>query len=178
VWILCAWLIADLISGVVHWAEDRYFDGRSGIRFLDAIAEDNKIHHLDPQFMLNDTYFGNIKGSVWLAAPLAAGLYALAAPATLVLAVVFAAFGNLVHRFTHERTKAVPAPVRWLQAIGLFSQPKHHAEHHWANGALVYKNHASRNFCAMTTWLNPILDRIGLWQFLDRVVAWALPSEE
>jgi hypothetical protein len=41
-----AWFGADLITGVIHWLEDRYLDGASGVLFLDVLAEDNERHHV------------------------------------------------------------------------------------------------------------------------------------
>jgi ubiquitin-conjugating enzyme E2 variant len=54
-----------------------------------------------------------------------------------------------------------PRPVQLLQRTGLLQPASHHAEHH-------KRPYASR-FCTMTTFLNPVLDRIRFWRVLETV---------
>lgn len=167
--ILVAWLLADLATGVVHWFEDRYLS-KDSFDFL-SIAADNQVHHERPTAMLQFSYWENMRYGALFGWPLAALCWWLGAPLWLWLTPFFAAFGNLVHRFAHTPTRQLGAFVRFMQWTGLFIDFSHHDSHHRSMRRLIPKHEAGFRFCPMTTWVNPVVDTVKLWPFLEGVLA-------
>lgn len=170
--ILVAWLLADWITGFFHWFEDRYLDENKAIDFWHEIAADNALHHRKPTAMCLLSWWENIRQAAAIAWPIAAILCLVGLPIWLWLTFVFAAFGNLIHRFSHEPKRKLGWFVRAMQLCGIFISHEHHFKHHyWDNGTRVDpKWNASRAYCPMTNWLNPILDRLGFWWGLERLI--------
>lgn len=162
-----AWLLADFLSGLVHWWEDRHLHEGTLLR---SVYEDNSRHHDDPMSITRISWWGNIGATCMIATPISLSLFIAGAHSIIYLSVAFAGFGNLVHRFSHERRSRLPRVVKLLQWAGIFCSARQHNEHHRRNGLLVRKDDATWRFCAMTNYLNPILDGVGFWKFLDRLV--------
>ncbi len=167
---LAAWLIADFISGLVHWAEDRLLLKPQRIRFLESVRRANDDHHAKPAAMCRYSLAENMSASAMVAWPLAVILLSLGAPKVLVLGVFLSSFANLIHRAAHMPKASRPKAVRVLQAVGFFMSFEHHFGHHYGVHGILSKDRASRRYCAMTNWLNPILDGIGFWAFLERLL--------
>lgn len=155
-------LVADFVTGVVHWWEDTYGDPRW--KWIGAwIIEPNIEHHEHP------TRFVRMSN-------LALRNYQpiLAAAAVLITAVVlgvfswhwmavaaFGACGNEVHGWAHVRPKHwLP---RLLQDMCLVQTPQHHGRHH--------KRPYDVRFCSLTNWLNPPLDLLRFWRGLEFVLS-------
>lgn len=163
--VLLAWLLADFIAGVVHWAQDKLLDVETAFDFLNTFKEDNDLHHAKPAAMLKLSAWENMRGSALFAWPLSFALYFTNAPTVLWLGVFFSAFGNAIHRFAH-----VPNPrwlIRGLQEIGFFCSFEHHMPHHVDANGLVTKENSTRRYCVMSAWLNPLLDGVGFWRGLN-----------
>lgn len=170
--ILSAWLLADLLAGIIHWVEDKGFPETS-MHFFEDLNADNTLHHEKPRAMLTYSYWGNISISAIFTLPLAGGLYYVNAPQILTLAIFFSTFGNLVHRFAHAPIGRIPWPIKLIQKTGLFITPSHHAGHHYeikkrSSTKLLSKAQAYRRYCPMTNWLNPTLDYLKIWAFMER----------
>lgn len=169
---LVAWLLADFITGVFHWFEDRYLDESASLEFFQNVALDNKRHHTYPTALCMVSYWDNMRSAALFAWPTAATALILSAPMWLWLGLAFTAFGNLVHRFSHEAARKTPRWIAVMQKTGLFISHEHHAQHHYFDGVRVDpKWHANRAYCPMTNWLNPTLDYIGFWAKLERILA-------
>ena len=82
----------------------------------------------------------------------------------------FAAFGNLVHRFSHTPVDQLPRWIRGMQEFGLFISHQQHDAHHRSMKRLIPKHLAGYKFCPMTDWVNPILDRVEFWKSLERIL--------
>jgi ubiquitin-conjugating enzyme E2 variant len=170
--ILAAWLLADLVTGAIHWFEDKFMDAKS-LNFLAAeVAADNDLHHQKPTAMTLNSGWENMRSGAAVGWPLAAGLWWFGFPLWVWLTPFFAAFGNLVHRFAHMPEHRVPRFVRGMQEFGLFISYDHHDQHHRSMKRLIPKHEAGFKFCPMTDWVNPLVDRIGLWTFLERSFRW------
>lgn len=171
--VLSAWLLADFFAGVVHWAQDKFLNEPTKYAFLNSIRADNDLHHDWPAAMAQLTLWQNLNTSAPPAWAAAAVLWAWSAPAVVWLAMVFAGFGNAVHRFAHMPKGKVPAMIRGLQWAGLFISADHHRGHHFdADGLMLPKKWASQRYCPMTNWLNPALDRIRFWKFAEWLARW------
>lgn len=169
--VLGAWLLADFISGVVHWWEDRAIVGTSRFEFINSVRADNEIHHLKPGHLLTHSYWGNINTTAPASWAIALGLVLIGSPLIFILTSLFMGFGNLIHRFAHTPPGKIPRIIRALQELGLFSSPSHHSGHHFrGRGELVSRNTAEIRYCVMSDWLNPWLDKIKFFNFLNKLL--------
>jgi hypothetical protein len=166
--ILCAWLLADFLSGVAHWAQDRVL-AESKSKFWNQVIADNVLHHTNPAAMLEFSILENIRISVTATWPLALGLYLIGAPTVIWLAIFFVSFGNGVHWFSHQRK--VNWFIKGLQKIGIFASFDHHKSHHAIKGRLIDRGSAVEKYCVMTDWVNPILDAIRFFRILEALLA-------
>jgi hypothetical protein len=140
-WALPAWLLADLVSGVVHC-------------FGDTVGMPSfREHHGDPIIMTHHSFLFRNTEILALGAALHPVLVALAPAAKPLfdVTVMLAMFSNETHRWAHLRRvgKPVPAAVRRLQDWGLILTPARHARHH--NGTF------NTHFCIFAGVLDPIL---------------------
>ncbi len=158
---LIGWLIADLLSGLFHWWEDRV--GRLDWPLIGRfVVAPNRLHHVD---VLAFTRSGLVERNlvVWLlVAAISIGWLALTGPSvTWATATLGGLLVNEVHRMAHLPASAGPVS-RVLQEIGLFQSPKHHAGHHRAP--------SDRRYCILTDWLNPVLDAVAAWTRIEAVM--------
>lgn len=168
--ILSAWLLADFISGLVHWYEDQALTTASRFEFINSIRRDNERHHEQPGYFLRLTWWQNINTTAPFAWAIALGLWALGAPLVAVLVAAFLGIGNLVHRWAHENPRRLPRIVRGFQSVGLFATSRQHSTHHFKNGKPVSRHDSDRCYCVMSDWLNPLLDRIKFFDFINLLV--------
>jgi ubiquitin-conjugating enzyme E2 variant len=169
-------MLADGLTGLVHWACDTWGDERTpwlGGGLIRAFRE----HHLDPRAMLEHDWI-EVNREPWLAAAAALGLLSLPAAgraleghttlhAFLWSFIVYGAAANQLHLWAH--TERAPALVRWLQRCRIILSPDAHAAHHRAPN--------TRAYCISTGWLNPVLDASGFWRGLERLVTWTTGLE-
>ena len=158
--LLAGWLIADFLSGVAHWLEDRVltettpFLGR-----LVVIA--NRRHHLDPVAFLAGSVWVR-HGTTWATAGTVSVIWlALLGPSWIWAS---ATAGGMLTAAVHYRTHAAPPAGSWcraLQDIGIIQSVRQHAQHH--------RPPSDGRYCALTDWLNPLLDRVHLWARLERL---------
>jgi hypothetical protein len=180
--ILCAWLLADFISGLAHWAQDRILKP-SGSRFWNSVIADNVLHHKNPAAMLKFSILENIRISVCAMWPMSLLLFLVGCHTVIWLAFFFVSFGNGIHWFSHQRK--VNFFIKTLQKSGLFASFDHHKSHHASAGRLVSRGQATIRYCVMTNWVNPILDGINFFRLLEAALgrveqvpsASALPRE-
>jgi len=176
--ILLAWLLADFITGLIHWAEDKFLNNPSRIKFLETVRLDNDLHHDRPAAICSFSWWENINTTAPITIPLAMVLWYLNAPEVIWLAAFFATFANLVHRWGHERQSKLNPVIKYLQRTGLFISFRHHAVHHYDDNGVIEKKDTSKHFCPMTNWLNPALDKIRFFKFLEHVVGGGLWRRE
>lgn len=165
--ILAAWLLADFISGLVHWWEDRAMMDASRFAFLNGVRADNDRHHKQPGYLVRLSWWENINTTAPIAWSSALLLWGVGAPDLVVITAAFLGIGNLVHRWSHEAPRNLPVLVRWLQRTGLFISGSHHSGHHYVAGVPVSRNDSKIRFCVMSNWLNPVLDRTRFFHVLE-----------
>lgn len=156
--LLVGYLLADLLAGFWHWAEDRYF--HSDWPFVGKyIAAPNELHHSEPTAFLNQGYWSRN----WTTIAPAAIAFVIAllcgAPLWLLATFAFVSQANEIHAWAHRRVSS--RFVRGLQEFGLFQSPRHHAVHH--------KSPFDCRYCVMSDWLNPVLDRLKFWAWLEAI---------
>lgn len=168
---LIGYVLADVVSGIVHWFCDTFFHDDTpliGPAFIHPFRE----HHLDPLSITRHGFF-EVNGNNCLALlPLVAAVLLLgeprqgeAVPALFVqvtaLAFAMATFAtNQFHKWAHQQRPV--AAVRWLQATGLILSPVHHGLHH----AAPYR----QAYCITAGWLDPLLDRLRIFERIERAV--------
>ena len=163
------WLLADLLSGLVHWAGDTLGSEHTPVLGPSFIAPFRE-HHDDPQAMVAHGTVELVGSTALLALPSLVPVTHLVAfegrgPLRLALGGVLLAtllgvvVTNLVHRWAHmDRPPAVAA---LLQRTGLILTPARHERHHTAP--------FDGWFCISSGLLDGLLMRIGLW---ERLNAW------
>lgn len=161
------WLLADLLSGLVHWAGDTLGSERTPVLGPSFIAPFRE-HHDDPQAMVAHGTVELVGSTALLALPslvpvthLVAfegrGALRLALGGVLLATLLGVVVTNLVHRWAHmDRPPAVAA---LLQRTGLILTPARHERHHTAP--------FDGWFCISSGLLDGLLMRIGLWERLN-----------
>jgi plasmanylethanolamine desaturase len=155
-------LLVDLASGAFHWLEDTFWTEETPVLGRWVVTP-NVLHHRSPAAFVDKSWlesswdlvaFGAcIVGVAW-------GLHCLSWHVWLF--AVIGANANQIHKWTHLPRQRLPPPVRALQRMRVLQSAAHHARHH--RGA---KNTA---YCVITPWVNPVLDTLGVWRALERMV--------
>ena len=143
-----AWVLADLLSGLLHWACDSFGSVHTplvGRAFIRPFRE----HHADPEEMTRHDFVETHGASCLAALPLLAAACFAPGPfvqALLVLTALGALATNQCHKWAHMDEAATPRFVRRLQRRGLVLPREHHRLHHTA----PFDTH----FCMSCGWLN------------------------
>lgn len=157
----------DFVTGVVHWACDRFGDATTpvvGPLLIRAFRE----HHVDPQRMIDHDWIETngepcvltafaLMVLAGVAPQVQSGLTAAAVTVVWTMATV-GAWANEVHKWAHM--SSAPPLARLLQWAGLALRPNEHACHH--------RTPHDSGYCISTGWMNPLLDRLGIWSWLER----------
>ena len=165
--ILCGLLLADFVTGLVHWWEDRL--GNPAWPFIGRhVIAPNRLHHDRPMAFTETSFFQRNWTSAIASLSLGFILAAIFGPSLLLATAVTAGcIANEVHYFTHKPLVA-PSWIRILQNTGFLQSPRGHARHH--------KAPQNSDYCSITDWLNPWLQKAGLWDRLDRLFGVASPK--
>lgn len=163
--IAAAVLLADFVSGLVHWAEDAYARVKPArkLALINTIAAENERHHRRPRDFLARSWWASSWDLVLLGALVLAGACWLdRMSAAVLLFVLLAANANQIHKWTHRNPRENPWIVTRLQRLYLLQTPHHHGRHH----------HGERNshYCVVTNFLNPLLEEVSFWRRLERLV--------
>lgn len=167
--LFAGYLGADVASGTVHWFFDTWLSAQTpvlGSMFVRPFRE----HHVDPLAITRHDFVETNGSNCLATVPVLLGALALdpAAGALSRAGVVFAVAlclgvfaTNQLHKWAHLPER--PAWLRALHATGLVLRPEHHAVHHCAPYA--------RHYCITTGWMNPLLDGIGFYRGLERIIS-------
>jgi len=160
--IFSLWLLADFITGVIHWWEDTY--GNPQWPLLGKfVVEPNIVHHTQPTKLLEGTYWDRTNTSYIGAGIIGLVLWCLGVHAwQMIVLLFFCAQGNQIHALSHRSDVANGKFVLFLQKIGIFQSRKTHRWHHKA----PYET----NFCIMSEFLNPILNKLEFWEELEQFI--------
>ena len=164
---VAGWLLADLLSGIVHWAGDTLGSEHTPVLGPSFIAPFRE-HHDDPRAMVAHGTVELVGSTALLALPslvpvthLVAfegqGSLLLALGGALLATLLGVVVTNLVHRWAHMDRP--PAVATLLQRTGLILTPARHQRHHKA----PYDGW----FCISSGLLDGLLMRIGLWERLN-----------
>lgn len=158
---LVGWLIADFFTGLLHWIGDSEHLGKT--KLVSRISGLNVGHHADPLAITRESYWTRNKVQIVGSILIGAAIWSVFGLSVwLLAAVVGGMISGEVHKWAHS-PKTAPSWVKLLQEIGVFQSPKHHAVHHRPPHQV--------NFCILTNWLNPVLDKLKLWKRIDSLFA-------
>lgn len=165
--LLLGWLLADFLSGVLHWIEDRFGPGRTHWPVLGPLVfAPNLAHHARPAEFLQAGFIARNWTTWAVVAPMVALLaFAFGSQPWIWSAATAGAMANEIHAWAHRKTIA-PGWAQRLQATGLLQSPRHHAVHH-------VPDHR-RHYCIISDWLNPMLDHFEFWHSIEQLLpkAW------
>lgn len=182
----CGMLLADFISGVVHWAADTW--GTVEWPIVGTFIRSFREHHVDPAAMTKhdaiETNGDNCLVSIlFLLMPHLTchtnllHLFSTGSPSSIrphnemtsaqlfgmfmwTFLGIFGALTNQFHKWAH--TYRVPYIVTLLQDYHIILSRRNHNVHHKAPFDCSY--------CITTGWLNPLLDYIDFWPRLETVI--------
>lgn len=144
-------VLADLISGLVHWSADTFGSESTpivGRRFIRPF----RVHHLNGEDILSRRFI-DLNGDVALGVlPLLIAAFLAPAPLRLFLVALALCIlpTNQIHQWAH-RAQA-PRLVRFLQRSRLILRRSDHLLHH----TQPYRSH----YCITTGWANALFDRV------------------
>lgn len=160
---IAAVVLADFVSGLVHWAEDTFGSERTPVVGRWLIAP-NLEHHRDAGAFVRKSWWESSWDLALIGAVLAAAAAWLGRLSwELCLFIALSVNANQIHKWNHTSPRRVPAPIRWLQALRLLQSRHHHLGHH--RGA------KDARYCVITDFVNPVLDGLRVWRLLERVLA-------
>ncbi|HEX6591354.1 MAG TPA: fatty acid desaturase CarF family protein [Moraxellaceae bacterium] len=150
--------MADFVSGLVHWLEDAY--ARPGMKLVGRIAEENLRHHARPREFLQKSWWDSssdllLIGLVVVLASLLTHTFSF----WLLFFVLLTINANQIHKWAHQGPRENPKFVTWLQQKKILQTPREHAKHH--------SGERNTNYCVITNYLNPVLEKIGFWKGLE-----------
>ncbi len=159
--LLSGLFLADFVSGLFHWFEDRYGNPRWPV--LGPTIRANQEHHFRPRAFLQGSFLSRNKevlliGALFLALFWATGTLNLFTGS----AVFFGAFANEFHRAAHRSPAENGKLITALQKTGLAQSFQHHAAHH--------RKGKDTHYCVITNYTNPVLERLRFFPALERVI--------
>lgn len=154
--------VLDVVSGIVHWLEDTFWVESTPV-LGEWIVRPNVLHHRDGSAFVRNGWLA----SSWdlLAVGVLVGAAAWFMGALTWHVWLFVAVGvnaNQIHKWNHTRRAKVPRAVRLMQRLRLLQSATDHAGHH--------RGDKNTDYCVVTPFANALLDRIGFWRALERVL--------
>lgn len=160
--IIIGWLIADFLTGIVHWWEDRVASERMPLIGPIIIAP-NRLHHRDPMAFTRGSFLDRNLATWAVTAAVSAFWYWLLGPSIIwAAATLGGAVSAMVHYLAHQPV-AVWSPLRVLQETGAIQSARHHARHH--------RPPSAGRYCVLTDWLNPTLDALQIWKRVEKLLS-------
>jgi hypothetical protein len=165
---LTGYLMADFISGFVHWAGDTIGDETTPILGKNFVTP-FRYHHVDPKDIARHDFIetnGNncivVLGPLTLAYLLMPDKpgFIFFACALMAFLALFVVATNQFHKWAHSDKP--PRAAMLLQRWGLILSPAHHNIHH----ALPHDRH----YCITVGWMNPLLNRINFFRGAEALV--------
>lgn len=154
-------LLADFVTGVIHWLEDSFWSPETPI-LGKWIVEPNLAHHQNGQAFLQKTWWQSSWDLVLVSLLLVTVCIAFNVFTwEIALFALITANANQIHKWAHMTNKnpSKPAIIQFLQRIYLLQTPMHHGQHH--------RKPNDSHYCTVTNFLNPILDSLKFWRGLE-----------
>ncbi len=170
--ILLGILIADFLSGMFHWMEDRY--GGPSWPIVGRLIRMTVRHHKRPRRMVRSGFWRRNLPTMTISGSFGLAFLALGWINPLTLSgVIVGAFANEFHNWSHRRQSENGPFITALQHLGLIISPLEHARHH--------RGRKNTHYCAITGWVNAPLERVRFWRKLEvfiRIAAGERPRRD
>lgn len=152
-------LVADFMSGLVHWAEDAY--ARKDTPIIGKwIGEANIEHHVKPRAFVTRGWWASSWDLALAGTVIVMGAWWMKLLTWQVwLFALVSANANQVHKWAHSAPHENGRFITWLQKFKLLQTQRHHAQHH--------SGQKNSHYCSVTNFLNPILEELELWKNLE-----------
>ena len=165
---MLGFVLADFVSGFVHWAADTWGTPEWPI-VGQALIRPFREHHVDQKEITRHDFIETNGNNCFISIAPAAGasFIPMEGPwgffaAAMIFALCLAIFGtNQFHKWSHMDDP--PRYVSLLQRANLILPPDHHSVHHTAPYAKYY--------CITVGWLNEALYRVRFFQVLERIIS-------
>jgi hypothetical protein len=164
---IVGYLLADLLSGIIHYIGDNY--GSINMPILgENFLKPFRMHHINPEDIPAHDFL-ELNGNnaliifpfellaIWLINFSSIAGFAFATMMLFFSLAVFAT--NQFHQWSHNKN-LVGFPL-WLQKKKLVLTPENHNVHHVPP--------FQKYFCITTGWLNPVLTKIRFFETLTRI---------
>ena len=164
--VLAGYFLADVISGLIHWATDTWFFEEKVGRAMSILRE----HHSHPHHVLDYGFLEHASLGSAPAALILGPMVIVIAQCTLsvlnfacmllcaelaVCLLFLSSFHNLGHRYSKYKV------IRFAQRHQLLMSPRHHAVHHRT---------MIERYCAINGWANYVFDQYLIWRRLERII--------
>lgn len=157
--IFLGYLFADLMSGIIHWFQDRYANPNWPI--IGGVVKKQRLHHVEPLAMQESTFFTRNITTAIPAALTGFLIWVLMGWSWfLVSGLVFGSMSNQIHYWSHIRP--TNKTIVMLQRMNVLLPPAQHARHH--------RGDFDQYYCSVGGFLNPLFDTIRFWNFLSRII--------
>jgi ubiquitin-conjugating enzyme E2 variant len=172
--LLGGYLLADFLSGFVHWAGDTVGTEKSpfvGKHFVKPF----RMHHVDPKDITRHDFIETNGNNCIVTVPVLLALvwllpdergWGLLGASLVAFATFFVFCTNQFHKWAHADNP--PRFARVLQRWGLILRPGHHDRHHAAPHDKYY--------CITVGWLNPLLTKVRFFRIMEWLVALVMPK--
>ena len=161
---ICAFYCSDLLSGIVHWAFDRY--GTENIPVLGPnIIKSFRDHHKNPQGICGHNFLETNGDNCIVCLPLlVVGLILDPTDQLFWVSLFFCTsiggiLTNQFHSWAHEENP--PNIAIFLQKTGLILSPEHHEKHH--------SGEYDSNYCITNGRMNPLVERTRIFQHFEAI---------
>ncbi len=166
-------LMADFVSGFVHWAADTW--GSVEMPLIGkALIRPFREHHIDAKAMTHHDYIETNGANCLISIPVAAMAWltpidiegwqtVLVFGVTSITSMIFwVMMTNQFHKWAHFDEAQLPKVVRLLQRWHMILPIDHHEIHHTA----PFENY----YCITTGWLNRPLAKLQFFRVAERMV--------
>ena len=158
-------LAIDFVSGIFHWLEDSYGNKKWPV-IGKWIIEPNIRHHFQPRLFTKSNFWKRNMVTMLLAGSLLAFVSLMGwFHWTWLLAAIIGAITNEIHCWAHRSPRENGKVITFLHKSKILQSPRGHAIHH--------TDPKDRSYCAVTDWLNPVLDSCN---FFARIEAFILKT--
>lgn len=154
-------LLADFITGFVHWLEDSFWHPKTPI-LGKWIVIPNLAHHQNGQAFLQKSWWESSWDLVLVSFVLVITTFSFGVLSwEIALFALITANANQIHKWAHmsDRNTNKPRIIKFLQKCYVLQTPMHHGQHH--------RKPNDSHYCTVTHFLNPILDNIKFWRVLE-----------
>jgi plasmanylethanolamine desaturase len=166
-------LMADFVSGFVHWMADTW--GSTKLKYIgQSLVRPFREHHIVPKAMTLHDYVETNGNNCLISIPVAAmclmaplhisgfeslAYFLMVSNGSMIFWVMMT---NQFHKWAHFERHELPAIVVTLQDMRLILHPSHHQIHHTAP--------FDRYYCITTGWLNWPLSKIRFFKTLEKIL--------